>query len=183
MALLSRTCVVAAWLALLGVVLPTSVRAAESARPEEVQAVFLLNLTRFIRWPDNAFASDTSPLVIGVMPGDPVGVLLAEAAHNEVVSGHPIEVREIRSAADLEGCQFAYFAKLEMGQVNPLLSPLRTKPILTVSDVDGFLSIGGHVQIFSRAGHLRLRVDLRNLRRAQLAASAPLLRVAEVTGN
>jgi hypothetical protein len=185
MALLSRTWTgaVVACVALLGLVVPATLDAAETARPEEVQAVFLLNLTRFIRWPESAFAGETAPLVIGVLPNEPVGVLLAEAAHNEVVGKHPIEVREIRSAADLDGCQFVYFAKMEMGQVNPLISPLRAKPVLTVSDVDGFLAIGGQVQIFSRAGHLRMRLDLRNLRRAELSASAPLLRVAEVTGN
>src|SRR6185295_8843828 len=39
---------------------------AQSRRPEDVKAAFLYNFTRFVDWPDSAFAKPDSPLIIGV---------------------------------------------------------------------------------------------------------------------
>jgi hypothetical protein len=149
----------------------------------EVQAVFLLNLSRFIRWPEAAFPSEEAPFVIGCLPSDPVASLLMEAAKGERAGKRTIEVREVKTTADLEGCHMVHLSKEDLAQVAQLLAPLRTKPVLTVSDAEGFLRIGGHVQLLRRGAQLKLRLDLKNLRRAELNASAPLLRVAEVAGE
>src|SRR5690606_4809663 len=61
-----------------------------------------------------------------------------------------------------------------------VIPTLRNKPVLTVSDADGFLPLGGHVQLYNRGGHMKLRLDVDNLQRVDLSASAQLLRVAEV---
>lgn len=157
-------------------------RPADSAGEHEVQAMFLLNLTRFIRWPESAFTAEDDPLVIGCLPNDRVGALLIDAARGEMAGKHPISVRQIRTSADLEGCHAVFFSKSDMGRVAQMIGPLRTKPMLTVSDAEGFLRLGGHVQLYNRAGQVRLRLDLRNLKRSEFGASASLLRVSEVTG-
>jgi hypothetical protein len=166
--------------ALLLLAIAWPAQGAEPVQQREVQAVFLLNLTRFIRWPERAFPGEEAPLQIGVMPDDPVGVLLAEAVRGETVGRRPIVVRLVRTPADLEGCHLVYFAKADLEETMKLLTPLRARPLLAVGDVDGFLRSGGHVQFFNRAGQVRLRLAAGNLKRAELSASAQLLRVAEV---
>jgi hypothetical protein len=162
---------------------PQKLLAAESPPQHEVQAVFLLNLTRFIRWPDAAFAADDAPMIIGLLHDDPVATALGEATRHEMAGRHPITVRRIHTAADIDGCHLIFFAKADLTDAAQMLTSLRAKPVLTVSDADGFLPLGGHVQLFNRAGQVKLRLDLKNLKRADLSASAPLLRVAEVIGK
>ena len=159
------------------------ISAAHAAEQREVQAVFLLNLSRFVRWPETAFATEEAPLVIGFMADEALGALLAEAAHNEKSGRHPIEVRPIRTFADLEGCHIAYFSRAEATAVPQFIAQLRAKSVLMVSDADGFLRLGGHVQLYQRGGQFKLRIDVGNLKRSELSASAPLLRVAEVFGD
>jgi len=156
------------------------VQAAVPAPQHEVQAVFLLNLTRFIRWPERAFAGEDAPLLIGVLPDDPVGALLTDAVRGETVGRRPIAVRQVRTPADLEGCHLVYFAKADANDSTRMLAALREKPVLAVGDTEGFLRLGGHVQFFNRGGQVRLRLATGNLKRAELTASSQLLRVAEV---
>lgn len=178
--------VLGAWAARLGVALlllaplPAADRLPQQ---QEVQAVFLLHLTRFIRWPDNAFAAEDAPLVIGFFSDDPVGLLLDEVAHGELAGKHPIATRRIHVSADLNGCHMVYYGRGGINSAAQMIASLRDKPVLTVSDAEGFLRLGGHVQFFTRGGQLKLRVDLRNLKRAELTASSQLLRVAEASGN
>lgn len=153
------------------------------APQREVQAVFLLNLTRFIRWPEQAFSAEDAPLYIGVLPGDPVGEVLAEAAKGETAGRHPIIIRSLTGVDQLEGCHVVYFGGAESAEVLKFMNALRGKSVLMVGDAEGFLRLGGHVQLYSRAGQVRLRLDVRTLRRADLSASSQLLRVSEVIGN
>ena len=51
--------------------------------PQEIRAVFLLNLTRFVRWPDGAFPVPDAPLIIGTLEGDPVGDTLQRRSGGE----------------------------------------------------------------------------------------------------
>ena len=60
-----------------------------------------------------------------------------------------------------------------------MVAGLKEKSVLTVSDADGFLLLGGHVQFYNQGSQIRLRLDLANLKRADLTASSQLLRVAE----
>lgn len=171
------------WWILLGLILLPPATVIGATSQQEVQAVYLLNLTRFVRWPESAFAAEDAALVIGVLPEESVGALLDNAAKGELAGRHPIVVRRIRTSADLDGCHLVFFSKASMANVTQMVGVLRARPVLMVSDADGFLRLGGHVQMYNRAGQVRLRLDLGNLKRAELAASAPLLRVVEVTGN
>jgi hypothetical protein len=52
----------------------------------KVKAAFILNFARFVEWPENAFATPTSDLVIGVLGrDDPFGVTLDETIRGKTV--------------------------------------------------------------------------------------------------
>ena len=64
----------------------------------QVKAVFLYNFSRFVEWPETAFADPKSPFVVGVFGFDPFGADLDEAVRGESVRGHPLVVRRVRNA-------------------------------------------------------------------------------------
>jgi hypothetical protein len=179
--LMLRRCIIVGCAILTGVMGIS--HAAEGADPREIKAVFLLNLTRFVRWPETAFPADDAPLVIGLLQEDPLGSVLIEAAKGETSGKHPIQVRRVRTAAEFGECHLIYIASGGFGNVAQMIGPLRTKPVLLVSDADSFLRLGGHVQLFARNGQTRLRLNVPNFQRAELVPSAQLLRVAELVNN
>jgi hypothetical protein len=154
-----------------------------AARQHEVHAVFLLNLARFVRWPDPTFKSDSEPLVIGLLQNDPMLATLRETVRGEKIGNHPVEVRSAQVAGELTTCHVVYFSKTTLASAVQMLVPLRQKPILTVSDADGFLSLGGLVQLYARGAQVRIRLNLKDLQRANFTASSQLLRVAEVSSD
>jgi hypothetical protein len=54
--------------ALARLALLSASKVAERAQQREVQAIFLLNLMRFIKWPEKAFATEGAAFVIGTLP-------------------------------------------------------------------------------------------------------------------
>jgi hypothetical protein len=143
---------------------------------QSVYAAFTVNLTRFISWPDGTFSGPQAPLIIGTFPRDPINEALDAAVNGERVEGHPVETMRIQSLDDLTKCHVVFLSR---GSTRPgVLARLANKPILTVSDADGFLELGGHVRFVPQATGTRLRMSVPNLKASGLESRAQLLRLA-----
>src|SRR5688572_10643195 len=74
----------------------------------QVKAVFLFNFTQFIDWPTTSFASDDSPLVIGVLGNNPFGTFLDQAVSGEMKNGHPVVVRYLQNEEEALQCHILF---------------------------------------------------------------------------
>lgn len=152
-------------------------------REYQVKAVFLFNFTRFVDWPPSAFRSADAPLVIGVLGDDPFGRSLDEAVRGENAHNHPVRVQRYRTVAEVNDCHVLFIARSEEGRIDSILTALRGKPILTVSDVEDFTPRGGMVRFFSEHNRIRLRINLDAARESNLTLNSNLLRAAEIVGR
>lgn len=154
-------------------------RGREPLAAQQVQAVYLLHLARFVKWPEHAFPHERSPFIIGVAGNDAVLASLRRVARAETVSDRPIECREVRTAAELARCHLVFVSSEAVPAMATRFPELAEHPILLVSNAEGFLVLGGHVQFVARSGRMKLRIAPQQLRESQLHASSQLLRVAE----
>ena len=175
------------WLCAIGVALTlgslyyAATPPAAAARPivgtHAVHAAFTVNLTRFITWPEAAFESRTAPLVIGTFPRDPVNAELDAAVAGETVAGRPLQTIRIQSLNDLAKCH-AVFVSKSVGRHGVVVERVSGRPVLTISDAEGFLELGGHVRFVPQPPHTRLRISPENLKSSHLESRAQLLRLA-----
>jgi len=61
-----------------------------------------------------------------------------------------------------------------------ILAGLNQRPILTVSDADGFAQRGGMIRFVTDRNRIRLQLNLAATEAAHLTISSKLLRVAEI---
>jgi hypothetical protein len=151
--------------------------APRTAAPETVFAVFTVNLTRFISWPEGSLGPPGAPLLIGTFPRDPINAQLDAAVRGEMVGDHPLQTVRLHSLDEVDKCRVVFISR---GVMNPaaVLARAAHHPILTISDTDAFLTLGGHVRFMIEPPHTRLKVSADNLRASGLEARAQLLRVA-----
>ena len=152
---------------------------AQARRPEEVKAAFLYNFARFVEWPARAFDSPESPFIIAIVADEAVVAELQSMVKNEKVRNRPVVVRSGRRVRDTEGCHVLYLGTADGARLDEFLEVTRGRAVLTVGDASDFLREGGVVQ-FVTERTIRLRIDLRNARRANLTISSQLLRLAEI---
>ncbi|HEX7069196.1 MAG TPA: YfiR family protein, partial [Rhodothermales bacterium] len=115
--------------------------------------------------------------VLGV---DPFGDYLDEAVRGESVGEHPVLVRRPRDTENARECHILFVSESESSRMRPTLSSLDDLPILTVSDVEDFVRLGGVVQFFTQEDRIRLRINAGAARDAGLSISSKLLNLAEV---
>lgn len=145
---------------------------------EQVEAVFLFYFSQFVDWPTGAFAGERSPIVIGVLGDDPFDGSLDQAVAGERVNGRPIVVRRLKSITDASGCHILYISSSESAELPKILSALKGRNVLTVSDLDHFVESGGMIRFVLIDQHVRLLINARAAQAAGLTLSSKLLRAA-----
>lgn len=151
---------------------------ADSSRPTEyqVKAAYLANFAKFVEWPPGAVTAG-NPIPICVVGQDPFGPVLDAAVSGESVDRHPLVARRIGSMSDVDGCRIVFVSSNEAMAGAALAAAERT-PILTVSDIPGFLKQGGMIEFVLDANRVRFEINLAAARAAGLNLSSELLRVA-----
>ncbi|HEV2268828.1 MAG TPA: YfiR family protein [Steroidobacteraceae bacterium] len=144
----------------------------------QVEAVFLFYFSQFVDWPNGAFADERSPIVIGVLGDDPFDGALDQAVAGERVNGRPIIVRRLTNIADAAGCHILYISASVGAQLPQILSTLKGRDVLTVSDLGNFVQSGGMIRFELIDQRVRLRINAQAAQSAGLKLSSKLLRAA-----
>jgi hypothetical protein len=156
---------------------------AQVSREYDVKAGFLLNFAQFVEWPSAAFPEADTPIVIGILGADPFKQTLDDAVRNEKVRTRKILIEHYAKIEEIKLCHILFVSAAEVKRLPQILETLKGRPILTVSELEGFADRGGMVRLYSDAGKVRMRINVDNARAAHLVVSAKLLRVAEVITN
>lgn len=146
----------------------------------EVKAAFLLNFTRYVTWPQSAFAEPEEPLVIGILGQDPFGALIDETVAGRLGDGgRPIEVRRLSEPAAAAACHIVFISRAERHQA-ALLESLDSRAILTVGESERFLRDGGGINLsIDRNSRVSFEVNLEATDRAGLTLSLHMLNLAD----
>jgi hypothetical protein len=169
---------VAALLAWAGLVGPAAAAPPAPAPEYAIKAVFLFNFAQFVDWPETAFASATSPIVIGVLGDDPFGPYLDDLVRPEKIGGRPLAVRRFRRPEEVGECQILFVSRALAGRFDQIKPRLAGRNLLTVADVEGFCQQGGIVLFVTENGKIRLRINTEAAKAAGLTISSKLLRSA-----
>src|SRR5579872_5802142 len=141
----------------------------------QIKAAFLFNFTQFVEWPAVAFSGADAPLCVGVLGDDPFGPALEETFRGESVQNHKLSVRHAQKVEDLADCQMVFVSKSENARVSEILAKFDSRPVVTVSEVDGFARRGGTIDFYRENNKVRFEINLGSARQSGLKISSQLL--------
>jgi hypothetical protein len=81
---------------------------------------------------------------------------------------------------EIKTCHILFIRRPDGARLEETLARLKNRPILTVSDVDGFAERGGMIRFVTDRNRIRLQINPESVEAAHLTISSKLLRVAEV---
>jgi len=140
--------------------------------------MFLFNFAHFVTWPSQK--SSDAPLVIGISGDDPFGSYLDETVRGEKVINRPLVIQRFGRSTELTNCNILFISQSESERAAQIVSSLKGRSILTVSDMDGFVDSGGMIQFITERNKIRVGINLGAVKAANMKISSKLLRVAEI---
>jgi hypothetical protein len=169
--------------AVLSGVSGTGGSAAQAQRPsqDDVEAAYLYNFGKFVRWPADG---GQGPLEICVAGPDSLERTIGRLVTGEQINQRPLEARMVERPEAAAGCSILYVGSMDRARIDGFLTATAGKPVLTVGESPDFLDKGGMIQFVAVEDHVRFSVNLDAANRCGVGLSSELLKVAvRVTGK
>jgi hypothetical protein len=143
----------------------------------ELKAEFLERFTRFIDWPEGAFAGRDVPFVLCLVGENPFGDALVRLASAHTIKERKIALRPVDKPAALDGCHLVFIARGEKRRLAELLAWTNGKPVLTIGDDAGFAKAGVLIGLYLENDHVRFEINTDAVKRSGLKFSSRLLKL------
>ena len=152
----------------------------ETLTEYQIKAGFFFNFTRFVEWPDDAFATPTSPIVVCIVGETPLTDLLTGVAVGKVVNGRAVSITRVKPADDLRVCNLLFISEAAERRTGEILPRLRNFHTLTVGETPGFSRAGGMINFSIQDNKVKLEMNLDAATRAGLKINSKLIAVSHL---
>ena len=157
-------------------------------RPDnkEIITLYLFNFLLFVDWPEDA-SSDRNTITL-IIHGDLRLYEAMKSLEGKTIKGKKLVVYSQTEVKDIrDSCRVLFIGSSEKASLQELLQKVHGKSILTVSDMEGFLHLGGMVR-FVEEKHFpsevenqkRFKINLSAVERSGLKIRSRLLRISDI---
>ncbi|WP_177428632.1 YfiR family protein [Candidatus Venteria ishoeyi] len=160
---------------------------ATAADEYAIKAAFLYKLALFIHWPNEIFPATGEKFKICLLGKDPFGEIIDNTTKTVNIKGSPLLIERFTEDVlnktppeKLKQCHILFIKLKYLKTTEGILSSIGEHSILTVSEDDGFMSVGGMIQFYTQDTRIRLRINRNELESAKLKPEATLLSLATI---
>ncbi len=142
-----------------------------------VKAAFIYNFTKFIRWPDEHFPSDTTPIRICVAGDAKSYAPITQAISGKTSQNRPLTTLYLDKANQTPACHILYIAGADSALSPWLNHPLNA--VATIGDAADFIEVGGVMGFTNHQGKIRFVISQANATNNHIIISSKLLALAQ----
>ncbi|VAW68953.1 hypothetical protein MNBD_GAMMA10-866 [hydrothermal vent metagenome] len=148
----------------------------------KIKAAYLYQFTKFTQWPSHLFTDSNAPINICVLGRNPFGTLL-ENFTRKTSQQRTLTVNYLTSLKNLTDCHVVFISRSEESRLAQILRKVEHSPILTVSDINNFVQLGGIIGFVPERKKVRITINLHASRTSGAKLSSKLLEVATLVHN
>jgi hypothetical protein len=151
--------------------------AASDARETDVKAAFLVNFARYVEWPDDAFESADSPIVIGVLTETSLPEAVEKVSADRRIKSRPVLVKGFADASVVTICHLLFIGADREEQARDAMKRLDGAPVFSIADYGSHGRYDTMANFVRQGKKIRFEIDDRRARRAGIKVSSRLLRL------
>lgn len=155
-----------------------------SDREYSIKAVFLYNVTKFIRWPESSTSPHSpSGLTFCVAGDNPFDGILDQLAEKVSARGKKMSVKYPPVSMAMSSCHLLFVSSSEINRIARILDLVKNSPVLVVGDTPEFEGMGVGLNFYIQENKVRFKIDKEAVERPGLKISSELLGLAEMGGG
>lgn len=145
----------------------------------QLESETLYHIAEFVEWPEAA-SRPGATFNFCVLGQDPLGSSLDEAVLGRPIGEKPAMILRASRMSYLTSCNILFISSSETARLAKILSKLRNKSIVTVSESPDFAASGGIIQLLRSGDRINLLINVDAAQRAGLRLRAQLLSLARI---
>lgn len=143
-----------------------------------LKAGFLEKFARFSEWPDEKQIDTFNITVIG---NSPFNGILEELYSSHTIKDKPVHINYISSISQINNCQILFIAVENTRILESILEETKDKPILTISEKDGFGKKGVLLNFFiTEQGTVHFEINYQKVKQSGISMDIFLLEYAKI---
>jgi hypothetical protein len=150
---------------------------------ERVKAAFVFNFMKFVDWPGGVFADNNSPMLIGIIGDNPLGVELEASLRGKNINGRKLAIRRISWPGEIRGIHILLICGSEARAAQDILASVKGNPVLTIGEMDRFGQQGGIINFFIEEKKVRFEINIDAADKSRLKISSQLLTLARIISD
>jgi len=151
---------------------------AKGTSEQVLKAAFLIHFLDFTKWPSNKI-KERVICVLGDAPFDNKLHMLASTKRKN----QEIIIKYTSNIDNTNDCHILFIARSEKVRLEQILKKTRNKPILTVSDIQGFAIRNGMIELVTKSGKIKLVINLRAVTSPDIKLSSNLISLAQIVND
>lgn len=159
--------------------LPAPLHAASDDRLLQIKAAFTYRFLLFTQWPDDPEGGDGVKR-IGVVDNRSLAtlfeILVSQGTNKDNLQ--VVFLDHTATAEDFRHCRLLYIPASAEARGRKILQQVNGYPVLTVSDMDSFIELGGMIALVVKRNHIRFAVNRGQAQNAEITFNAQMLKLA-----
>ena len=161
--------------AFLGIVLILSSNLQAAATPEDkVKTAIIYKITKFITWPRKS-----QSLTICILGEGPINSELQKINRKNTMGRRLSITHKDPNAPFDKLCDALYIHNTDNHTINKVITRLKGKPVLTISDSQSFVNIGGMIGLSRNGKYINFSINNSSATAGDLNISSKLLKLAK----
>ena len=111
---------------------------------------------------------------------NPFGDILENIYKNKKIKDKKVKIVYVKKLQQLPECQILFISKTDSEKLQKILDDLKGKPILTISDTEGFAQAGCFINYYLNENKLRFEINQKAMQNAGFTIDYRLLRVSKI---
>jgi hypothetical protein len=142
------------------------------AQDEKFKAIFVYNFTKYIDWP-----AKPGNFIITVFGNDPITAEIQSIASKKTVGSTSIDVKNIRSAAEISSCHILYVPDSKSDALTQVLAKAKDMNILVITENKDACKNGSCINFVSNGGKITYEISRKNIENNGLKVSGDLMQL------
>jgi len=147
-----------------------------------LKAGVLYHIIEYVEWPSSSLSNNPPSITIGLMGQIPFADTL-EVLNGKMIQGRKLVVKRVADSQEAAGCHVVFIGASEKPRISEIVGDLKNRPVLTVSEVEGFAEQGGMVNLIAGPNRIIMEINRQVASQAKLGMSSQLLKLAKVVAR
>ncbi len=144
---------------------------------EQHKATFLGYLPNYIKWPTSIAEDKSGFFNMCVLGENTFKDFLKQLYGNKSIKNKPVKIYYFDDISDSLHCHLLFISISERKIISEILTFIKDKPILTISEIRGFVDKQGIVQFYMKAQKVHLKINNQAAIKHGLKISSQLLAI------
>jgi hypothetical protein len=152
-------------------VLSTGFKVAGVDTNSKMKAIFIMNFTKLIEWPQSYREGN---FVVGVVGESPLYNELTKMAKTKKVANQSLQIKKFSGTSEISKCHILYVSRSKSEEITSVVKKVKSNSTLIITEKQGLVDKGAGINFIIKNNRQKFELNKKNVEKYKLKVSSNL---------